>query len=387
MWSARQAARIASVAAVVAGVSAAAIGSQAFLDRFGGDLFLMPATEVTVRTLDRPSSEFTLPFGVSGLHLSPTGRSIAAIVRRYDERTTNIHIGRAGETLTPIAADGALFIDDDHALVWTVDGRRTDLREVLVSAPEAPGWQLRVTGLSTPSVSLDANSRRWRLASPAGVNVVEAREGVIGTGQMNRYEWKVPAGHGSPFMPVSLSGGRALVLEPRPDLSSPIANPFGAFMYVLASAPHWRSTLWALGADGATDLGTSRLDVQCHLLPLANRGACYIFDASRTRFFTMDATTSSITPVASMQGRFFAGDEPQGTWITGWHQMGTVAVRLAPADAIRIVGPDGSRAHVLAASERAAAGVWYQVAATAGLRVDPISGQTGASVVRIYPID
>ena len=48
--------------------------------------------------------------------------------------------------------DGALFIDDDRALVWSVDGSRTDLREVLMATPEAASWQLRVTGVSTPAV-------------------------------------------------------------------------------------------------------------------------------------------------------------------------------------------------------------------------------------------
>ena len=386
MWSARTTIRVASAAAVVASAAAAGVGSQAFLDRFGGDLFLVPATNVMVRTLDRPVKEFTVPFGISELQLSPGGRSIAALARREDNRAA-IHIGRAGEGLTAVEADGALFIDDDRALVWTVDGSRTDLREVLVAAPEAASWQLQVTGLSTPAVSLDASSKRWRLSSRAGVNVVEAREGVIGTEQVNSYRWSVPGGHGSPFMPIALSGDRALVLEPRPDLASPVTDPFGAFMFVLASAPRWRSTIWALGPDGASDLGTSRLELECHLLPLADRGACQIFDASRTRFFTMDARTRGITAVASLSGRFFVGGEPQGAWITGWHQSGAIAVRLAPVDAIRVDGPDGARAHMLAVSERAAAGVWYQMPATPSIRIDPISGGMGTSLIRIYSID
>ncbi len=45
MWSARKMLRIASAAAIVASAAAAGIGSHAFLDRFGGDLFLVPAPE------------------------------------------------------------------------------------------------------------------------------------------------------------------------------------------------------------------------------------------------------------------------------------------------------------------------------------------------------
>jgi hypothetical protein len=386
VWSGRRTIRVASAAAVAASVIAAGVGSQAFLDRFGSDLFLVPATNVTVRALDHPVQEFTLPFGVTRLQLSPSGRSVAAVGERHDARTT-IHIGRAGEGLRPVDADGVLFIDDDRALIWAVDGTRTELREVPVTAPEAGSWQIRVAGLPTPSVSLDPNSKRWRLVSGAGVNAVEAREGVIGTEQIESYRWNMPQGHGLPFMPIAQSGDRALVVEPRPDLSSPVTNPLGAFMFVLASGPHWRSTIWALGPDGATDLGTSRLELQCHFVPLANEGACQIFDASRTRFFVMDARTRAIRPVASLPGRFYVSEEPQGSWINGWHHSGPVAVRLAPADAIQIVGPDGARAHVLAVSDRAAAGVWYHIAATSSIRVDPISDMTGASIVRIYSIE
>jgi hypothetical protein len=389
MWSARKSLRMASaVAAVVASATAAAVGSQTFLDRFGGDLFLVPTTDVKIRTLDRPVKEFTVPFSVSSIHLSPAGRSIAVLTFSRGNRHT-IHIGRVAERLTPVDVDGALFIDDDRLLVWTFDGSRTDLREVLVSAPDAARWQLRVTGLPMPAVSLDAKSQRWRLASRAGADAVEAREGVIGTEQISSYRWPVPEGHGAPFMPIALSGDRALALEPRPDLAVPIGDPLGAFMFVLASGARWRSTIWSLGPDGVSDLGTSRLELECHVLPIADRGACQIFDASRTRFFTMDAATRGITAVASLPGRFLVGEEPQGNWITGRYQSSLVAVRLAPADAIRIVGPNGAHAHMLAVSDRMAAGVWYQMQtpASSGIRVEPISQATGTSVIRVYPID
>ena len=351
-----------------------------------GDVTISTFRPSAIVRLVRSVKEFTVPFGVSGLQLSPGGRSIVAVARRQDNRAT-LHIGRAGEGLTPVDADGALFINDERALVWTVDGTRTHLREVIVAAPEAATWQLKITGLSTPSVSLDANSKRWRLASRAGVDVVEAREGVIGTEQVNSYRWKMPRGHGAPFMPIALSADRALALEPRPDLASPITNPLGAFMFVLASAPHWRSTIWALGPDGTSDLGTSRLELECHLLPLVDRGACQIFDASRTRFFAMDARTRGITAVASLPGRFFVGEDPHGAWITGWYQSGLIAVRLTPVDAIRVVGPDGARPHMLTVSDLVAAGVWYHMPATSSIRIDPISEGMGTSIIRIYSID
>jgi hypothetical protein len=385
MWSSRRALRIAAGVAVAAGAIGAAAGSQAFLDRFGSDPFLLPAPDMTVRTLDHPTKEFTVPFGVSQLQLSPAGGSIAAISRRRDNRAT-IHVGRVGGALTAIDGDGALFIDEDHVFAWAVDGSRASLREVLVDAPDAPTWQLQVSGVSNPLVSLDAKSGRWRLTA-AGVNEVKAREGQIGTSRIDSYRWSVPAAHGLPFLPIALSGDRALAIEPRLDLSLPATNPLGTLMFVLASASRWRSTIWALGPDKSESLGTSRFELECHRLPLADHGACQIFDASRTRFFTMDTGTRSITPVASLPGRFFVGDEPQNAWITGWYQSSPLAVRLAPADAIRVAGPHGEHAHMLAASDRAVAGIWHQMLPASGLRVDAVDQERFTALIRIYAID
>jgi heat shock protein HtpX len=386
IWSTRKALRVASAAGILAGVAAAAVGSQAFLDRYARDLFLLPAAEIKVRTLDRPHTEFSVPFGLSDLQISPGGGAIAAASWGRDNRTT-IHIGRAGATLTPFDAQGALFLDDDRAVIWTVDGSRTELREVLVSEPKTAGWRLQVTGLTAPALSLDPKSKRWRLTSRTGVTVLETRDGVVESDQINSYRWSVPAGRASMLMPIAQSGDRALVLEPRPDLSSPAADPLGALVLVLASAPRWRSTLWALGPDGASDLGTSRLEVECHPLSLEEQGVCQIFDASRTRFFTMDAATQRISPVASLPGRFFGGRDSQGAWMTGWYQSDLIAVRLAPADAVRVAGPNDARPQLLAVSDRAAAGVWHEIPPSSTLRVEPIQAVTGTAVIRIYSIE
>jgi hypothetical protein len=255
-----------------------------------------------------------------------------------------------------------------------------------VAAPDAALWQLRVAGMSTPAVSLDTKSMRWRMASP-GVNVVEAREGVIGSERIESHQWRVPTGRTSPLVPIALSGDRVLALEPRSDLTPPITNPLSALFFVFASGPYVRSSVWGLGPDGAVDLGMSRLELECHRLPSGDRGACQIFDASRTRFFTLDAATGRLAPAASLPGRFFAGDEPQGGWITGWYRGSPVALRLGPADAIRIVGPRGERAQMLAVSDRAAAGVWHQVPIGSGVRVEPIYQTTATAIIRVYAID
>jgi hypothetical protein len=42
---------------------------------------------------------------------------------------------------------------------------------------------------------------------------------------------------------------------------------------------------------------------------------------------------------------------------------------------------------MLAVSDRAAAGVWHEIPATSGIRVDPIYEGIGTTMIRIYPID
>ena len=54
MWSPRKALRVASAVAVIASATAAGIGSQTFLDLFCRDLFLVPATNLELRTLNDP---------------------------------------------------------------------------------------------------------------------------------------------------------------------------------------------------------------------------------------------------------------------------------------------------------------------------------------------
>ena len=88
--------------------------------------------------------------------------------------------------------------------------------------------------------------------------------------------------------------------------------------------------------------------------------------------------------MGALPGRFFAGHDPQGAWLTGWYQSSPIAVRLAPAGAIRLTDQLGDRAHMLTVSDRSAAGVWHQMTATAGMQVNPLYPDTGTSLVRIY---
>ena len=71
----------------------------------------------------------------------------------------------------------------------------------------------------------------------------------------------------------------------------------------------------------------------------------------------MDARTPGITAAASLPGRLYVGEELQGAWITGWSRSGPIGMRLAPVDAVRIVEAQGADAHMLALSDRAAAGI------------------------------
>jgi hypothetical protein len=101
----------------------------------------------------------------------------------------------------------------------------------------------------------------------------------------------------------------------------------------------------------------------------------------------MDAGSRGMTAVGTLPGRFFPGDAADGPWMTGWYESSLLAVRFAPADAIRVAGPNGERAHLLAVSERAAAGVWFERAPTTTPQIDAIGQGAMASTIRIYSID
>ena len=71
LWSV-PVARPAAVLLAAAGIAVASAGSTLFLNLFGSDPFLVRSEAMIVKTVDAaPSAEFTVPFPVSDIRLSP----------------------------------------------------------------------------------------------------------------------------------------------------------------------------------------------------------------------------------------------------------------------------------------------------------------------------
>ena len=97
-----------------------------------------------------------------------------------------------------------------------------------------------------------------------------------------------------------------------------------ALIFVFASAPHWRSTIWALGPNGTVDLGTSRLELDCRL--------CRSTGAARVRSSTPAARGSSR---GRRDARHDGGCGATGSVLRGRRAGGPVDHRLASVQPYR----------------------------------------------------
>src|SRR6185503_2483709 len=94
--SASRRVRFAALPLAAAGLAAGFLGSLAFVDRFGTDPFLTAVTPMSVTTLaSEAAAEFSVPFEVSGMWLSPAATHVALASEDEEEETT-IHAGRVG---------------------------------------------------------------------------------------------------------------------------------------------------------------------------------------------------------------------------------------------------------------------------------------------------
>ena len=136
---------LAGIVALVA-LAAAAVGTAEFLDRFGRDPLLLQSAPFDRQFVSgQPAAEFTVPFSVHELRVSPGGRHVALQTYDYQQGHAGMtyHVGRPGEPLTPVAGDDLVFMDDEHVLVMRSRMGNVELAAFAVSAPAEPIWSTR----------------------------------------------------------------------------------------------------------------------------------------------------------------------------------------------------------------------------------------------------
>jgi len=330
-------ARLEAVSAAVAALLAVAAGSDAFLEAFSRDAFVRTAEPIRVRPLSaRRLGEFTVPFGVTGLRLSPTGRTVG--LASVNEDGATFHVGPAGGPFAVFDADDAVFMDDDHVLLLERHpSTGATLREVAIGATSSVVFEHHLTDISGADLFFDARTHTWAVFGHDHDGLFVRVTGTAMNAVTDDQRWALPMPSARPVSVISVSDHDALVVETR-DGGDPLAAPtrFLLFTWLLGGSPWSESHLWTIGPHGVTSLATTELFLNCITAHVDEAPAvCAAFDGARTRFFSVD-TNTGLKPVGWLSGRSYLYGPSAPDCVTGWWDNDAVMLRVSRHEALRI---------------------------------------------------
>ena len=368
-----RAGRVTGLAAAGVATAAAVIASEAFLDRFGTDPFLVESQRLRWIAVDpERAQEFPIPQTTSGVQLSPGGLSIAALQQsESEEETPTFQVGVAGGGLSPLSAADVQFVDDHTLLIMDSVDVGIILRQVRIDPPHQELWRQRVPDLHRGTLSIARRTGRWRISGFDREEAIVHAEGIIGTSDLRERRW--PAGYTRDawIEAVTADGRDPLVIETSYDNGLFDYLPSRAWaLGLLLNAGNQQSRYWSIGDEGVKPLGTSRLGARC-ATGLEDGLACSVYDGTRTRFFRVAADTGAVTGFGWVDGKFIGNGEVADGWRTGWIGSTAVAIDLLNARVLRVPRSEG-RVGQLAVS---------------GRRLAAIVFDDGSYLLRIYEIE
>jgi Zn-dependent protease with chaperone function len=343
--------RIRYAAVPVASVAMAVIfsGSAAFLDRFVADGFLARAEPLTVRTVTaRPIAEFSVPFDVTEMRLSPMGRFVALASENDEERIT-IHAGPAGGPLTNFEADEAKFVSEGRLLLLERQRSATLLRLVDLERGGREAWSRRVP-LWAVRLSFDGSSNTWHLLGWNDADDIVSVSGGTGGDHVREERWRA---HGiEDVNALSVSNGAVLALETQYRSSRLFDGTFRRWAPLIEPAIRTESRFWTIGRQDQSMFAVSRLELSCQHTSADDAATiCTAFDGMRTGFFEIDAATRRPRALASVNGRFYSRGDAGCGWLAGWWDHALLLVRASTREAISITDASGRRPMNLARSD------------------------------------
>jgi hypothetical protein len=208
--------------------------------------------------------------------------------------------------------------------------------EVAVGAPDRPIWAREFRGVVAPRASVDRRTGRWHLLGTDVDGLIVHAEGTIGRAAVDERRWRGPVGSGY-VHPVAVDEDKSVVLVTRYDTD--FLADTSLWQWWLLLSPGFRAAtdvgLWT--AAGNSQVGASRLDLNCHPLVVdSRRGLCSAFDGFDTRIVTLDAASGRVLPLAAFDGQFVPMGSSQAGWIEGWWQSAAVALRLDTRDLFQV---------------------------------------------------
>ena len=329
----RRRARVGAVAAALAGLVTATVGTVPFLDRFGRDPLLLPSETIKqVRISVDSAAEFTIPFFATDVRLSPGGTHVAAHEirqnrRRGDGEFRTFQIGRLGDALLPVVADDVVFLSDDRVLTVEENNEGTEIEARSLGEPEVVTWRQQVSGIFEGRLSTERDAGKWCLLGwDADGRILRAR-GTVGGDGVEVTRWTSPVDRQVWPTVIVASGNDALLVETRYDDVLNFARFFRAFSFVHPGAGVFQ--LWHVGQGSHKDLGISRIATNCYPSGIGGeRVVCSAYDGTRTRIVSVDPATGEISAIGTLDGLFASDDHSAAGWMTGWLDSTPVALRL-----------------------------------------------------------
>jgi hypothetical protein len=317
------------------------VSSTTFLDVVGRDFFLVTAPRPTPVALEAGQlGGFDLPFEIDSLTLSPGG-TLAAVARSEedDERAravgSGLYIARPGVAPAALEADDIAFMSDRRAVLLTLTDDGAEIRDQSFDGAARSQWRQRVPGVESAALSYHAATNEWILVGhDAGGRVVRA-SGVVGAAGFTKTTWGGATSRGSWIDAVVTHGATALVVERHYEPSLTARLPVWAVMLGPIVRSHGETHVRRVDGEARSDVGMSLLDNDCGPSGSDDHIVCAAFDGTRTHLVSIDAATAKLTPVVTMDGRFWGVQNTSYGWMSGWWESGPAAVRLATRDVVR----------------------------------------------------
>jgi hypothetical protein len=351
-------AKVAGLAAAAVAIVAAAIGSAAFLDRFGSDPFLVNSRELhwtVVRTSQVESIDIAA--ASSRIYLSPGARRVAVLQQAQSaEESPTYLVGTLGESLSALSAAQVQFLDEQHLLAMDEDERGTTLRLVSLDPPHREEWRQQVAHLRRASLSVLRASGHWQLTGFDDENAIVRVDGTVGESDRQERRWPARYTRDALIDAVTADGPDPLVVESWYGRGAFERLPTSAWMLgVILSAGNMQSRYWSVGDAGVRELGVSRLGASCSKGLIDFALVCTVFDGTRTRIVRLSADTGAVTGVGWMNARFAGDGSVVNGWLTGWVSSTAVAIDLTRGEVLRLPHSEGFATHLSVSGGRLAA--------------------------------
>ena len=359
---------LAAITGMVA-IALTIVGTAEFLDRFGRDPFLVKSAPLERQFVTgQPTVEFTVPFQVSELRVSPQGRHVALATFDYERGRSGMtfHIGRPGQPLNRVEANDVVFLDDEHVLAMRARMGSVELDALAVDAPGAAVWSTEVRDIYATQLVARQGTGRWAIIGIADDQQVVRVEGEIGHADVREQRWTVSRPGVDPTAVIG-SGSDVLVVETDYDLGLSEDEMFSPFLWLrLLQAANPGVRWWRTGANESINLGSSRLGTTCsgagapdnHLL-------CSAFDGKRTRFALIDGDSGQVIPVGWMPGRFLNFNRGAAEWASGFAGSTATLVNASSRQTLEFgADQDCNGLRTVAATNAVVVGAWARANST-----------------------